>query len=166
MGRKSPRLGAVMASRNLPTPLARDHRTGAGHRFLNPAKTQCLNDAVAYVQGHNMKGLPTPRATDGAKGGPNQRGSRGDLMLPSAIGGTPSSANTGESRGGERGRLAPPFVEWLMGWPIGWTDCDLPATAGFLWWAHMRSALSQLNSASRIHSALTEPQMNLFAEVA
>ena len=29
--------------------------------------------------------LPTPRATDGAKGGPNQRGSSGDLMLPSAV---------------------------------------------------------------------------------
>ncbi len=29
--------------------------------------------------------LPTPRATDGMKGGPNQRGSRGDLMLPSAV---------------------------------------------------------------------------------
>lgn len=28
--------------------------------------------------------LPTPRATDGTKGGPNQRGSSGDLMLPSA----------------------------------------------------------------------------------
>ena len=26
--------------------------------------------------------LPTPRATDGTKGGPNQRGSSGDLMLP------------------------------------------------------------------------------------
>lgn len=29
--------------------------------------------------------LPTPRATDGAKGGPGQRGSKGDLMLPSAV---------------------------------------------------------------------------------
>lgn len=29
-------------------------------------------------------GWPTPRGTDGAKGGPNQAGSRGDLMLPSA----------------------------------------------------------------------------------
>ena len=29
--------------------------------------------------------LPTPRATDGTKGGPNQRGSAGDLMLPSAV---------------------------------------------------------------------------------
>ena len=29
--------------------------------------------------------LPTPCATDGTKGGPNQRGSSGDLMLPSAV---------------------------------------------------------------------------------
>lgn len=29
--------------------------------------------------------LPTPRASDGTKGGPNQRGSSGDLMLPSAV---------------------------------------------------------------------------------
>lgn len=29
--------------------------------------------------------LPTPRAGDGDKGGPNQRGSSGDLMLPSAV---------------------------------------------------------------------------------
>jgi DNA (cytosine-5)-methyltransferase 1 len=33
--------------------------------------------------------LPTPRATDGTKGGPNQRGSSGDLMLPSAVMGMP-----------------------------------------------------------------------------
>jgi hypothetical protein len=36
---------------------------------------------------------PTPRATDGSKGGPNQRGSSGDLTLPSAAHriGAPSS---------------------------------------------------------------------------
>lgn len=53
--------------------------------------------------------LPTPRATDGTKGGPNQRGSSGDLMLPSAVMQllpTPSVADaTGghERRGGKRG---------------------------------------------------------------
>lgn len=38
--------------------------------------------------------LPTPRATDGTKGGPNQRGSSGDLMLPSAVAlmGTPRAS--------------------------------------------------------------------------
>jgi hypothetical protein len=29
--------------------------------------------------------LPTPRASDGNKGGPNMRGSKGDLMMPSII---------------------------------------------------------------------------------
>lgn len=29
--------------------------------------------------------MPTPRASDGAHGGPNQRGSKGDLTLPSAV---------------------------------------------------------------------------------
>lgn len=44
---------------------------------------------------------PTPRSTDGTKGGPNQAGSKGDLMLPSmaAQWPTPSAAmmNDGES---------------------------------------------------------------------
>lgn len=29
--------------------------------------------------------FPTPRASDGSKGGPNQRGSKGDLTMPSAV---------------------------------------------------------------------------------
>jgi DNA (cytosine-5)-methyltransferase 1 len=29
--------------------------------------------------------LPTPRATDGTKGCPAQRGNKGDLMLPSVV---------------------------------------------------------------------------------
>ena len=39
--------------------------------------------------------FPTPRATDGTKGGPGQRGSSGDLMLPSAVAllPTPRTAN-------------------------------------------------------------------------
>jgi len=46
-------------------------------------------------------GWPTPRGTDGTKGGPNQAGSKGDLMLPSAAAQWPtpsaSVANDGES---------------------------------------------------------------------
>jgi DNA (cytosine-5)-methyltransferase 1 len=29
-----------------------------------------------------------------------------------------------EQRFAANGPLNPPFVEWLMGFPIGWTDCD------------------------------------------
>lgn len=54
----------------LPTPTTRDHK---GHNQRRG--DTCLTGAL----------LPTPRATDGTHGGPNQRGSSGDLMLPSAV---------------------------------------------------------------------------------
>ncbi len=68
----------------LPTPQAHDAAgsktpeqiaamRARGHGVSN------LNEAAA----HHL--LPTPRASDGTKGGPNQRGSSGDLMLPSAV---------------------------------------------------------------------------------
>lgn len=39
--------------------------------------------SLGHVAGRGL--LPTPRATDGTKGGPHQQGSSGDLMLPSAV---------------------------------------------------------------------------------
>ena len=44
-------------------------------------------------------------------------------------------------------RLNPAFTEWLMGWPIGWTDFDPAATAWCHWLPRMRSELSRLLSA-------------------
>jgi hypothetical protein len=76
-GRSVPMLGhagrtLTDAARLLPTPRASDtgtpgRRPGAGFR---PPLSQVL--------------LPTPRASDGEKGCPGQRGSHGDLTLPSA----------------------------------------------------------------------------------
>jgi len=81
--------------------------------------------------------LPSPRATDGTHGGPNQRGSSGGLMLPSAVQpwhfgkyqaatdrwasvlGRPAPEPT-EPNGADAVRLAAPFTEWLMGLPAGW----------------------------------------------
>lgn len=34
------------------------------------------------------------------------------------------------------GSLNPPWVEWLMGWPIGWTDLEPLATGKFRQWQH------------------------------
>ena len=59
----------------LPTPVARDWK-GYGP---SDADRHSPNLAAVPLL------LPTPRATDGTKGGPNQRGSSGDLMLPSAV---------------------------------------------------------------------------------
>jgi DNA (cytosine-5)-methyltransferase 1 len=86
--------------------------------------------------------LPTPRAGDGEKGGPNQRGSSGDLMLPSAV----TQANWGvyadaiarwervldrpappPTQPSKKGtpQLSPAFSEWMMGLPDGWVT-DVP----------------------------------------
>ncbi len=60
----------------LPTPLASMNGASAAEVAAGNPRAR-LEAAVAL--------LPTPRATDGTKGGPNQRGSSGDLMLPSAV---------------------------------------------------------------------------------
>ncbi|HTJ70699.1 MAG TPA: hypothetical protein VL551_24380 [Actinospica sp.] len=74
----------------LPTPQARD---GDGRGASDPAARRArghsvgLDDAVSVLPASAGTPLlfPTPRASDGTKGSPNQRGSKGDLMLTSAI---------------------------------------------------------------------------------
>jgi DNA (cytosine-5)-methyltransferase 1 len=74
----------------LPTPRASDTGTAgrkAGQGFRPPLSQQVL-PLVDPGTGPVMEPtalLPTPRATDGTKGCPAQRGSKGDLMLPSAV---------------------------------------------------------------------------------
>lgn len=41
--------------------------------------------------------------------------------------------------------LNPLFVEWLIGWPIGWTDCASAATGFTRYVARMRTELSRLH---------------------
>jgi hypothetical protein len=85
----------------LPTPTT-EPSTGNGHARNLGHEVQLLPTPTATPYGSNQSPspgaavrpsldtlaptlLPTPRATDGTKGGPNQRGSSGDLMLPSAV---------------------------------------------------------------------------------
>ena len=116
----------------LPTPKASNNE----NRSSDWANGPNLGEALAL--------LPTPRATDGTKGGPNQRGSSGDLMLPSAVTLLPTPAHQqawGQyaaaiaraeqaigrpapppTETGPKGaaRLSPRFVEFLMMLPEGW----------------------------------------------
>jgi hypothetical protein len=47
-----------------------------------------------------------------------------------------SSKEKKELQSGHGGQLNPDWVEWLMGWPIGWTDCEPLGTDRFLlWWS-------------------------------
>lgn len=49
------------------------------------------------------------------------------------------------------GALNPPWVEWLMGWPIGWTGCEALETARFQQWCalHGKSSGSDAAEAGR-----------------
>jgi hypothetical protein len=98
----------------LPTPTSRD---GKGRDMPARQGGSSLPDML----------LPTPRATDGTKGGPNQRGSSGDLMLPSAVMDllpTPNASDwkgSGQTQGRMRdGRPRPPG------------DSDLPEAVALL----------------------------------
>lgn len=87
--------------------------------------------------------LPTPKATDGPKGGPGMRGSSGDLALPSAVQpanfgvyaeavtrheqvlGRPAPEPTQISPRNGKPQLGARFVEWMMMLPEGWVT-DVP----------------------------------------
>lgn len=147
-------LGAVSPpSTLLPTPDATHGRKSTRTSLLLPGAVEELLPTPAAVRSGRQKSpspgaairpsldmmtslLPTPRATDGTKGGPNMRGSGGDLMLPSAVQegrwgkyaaaiarweeltGHPAPEPTEPGRTSPR--LAAPFVEWMMGLPGGW----------------------------------------------
>jgi hypothetical protein len=70
-----------------------------------------LGKPVTDPQG-KLPRWPTPVAsdawTDGLKSSQQKDGSRHSLNLPSAVG----------------GKLNPTWVEWLMGFPTGWTDLE------------------------------------------
>ncbi len=102
---------------------------------------------------------PTVRASDGERGG------RGDLIQ--AVRGnpnthfkmhpTPTASNTkaNHMRGADKGKpresrsygangpLNPNWVEWLMGWPIRWTEFEPLETGRFHEWQQQHGACSE-----------------------
>ena len=67
------------------------------------------------------RAFPTPKSRDWK--GKSQRGNYGNTTdcLPNAVHG---------------GQLNPTWVEWLIGWPLGWTDLSALATDKFQQWLH------------------------------
>lgn len=135
----------------LPTPRARDGKgPGYGDDLPSPAirllptpaasfagtTANFRPDGTPYGEGYGMtlldavRLLPTPWASDGEKGGPNQRGSKGDLMLPSAVAHllpTPT-ASDGERTSSSYGRGNPTLTGAIMSPPsdAGNTSSDDP----------------------------------------
>jgi hypothetical protein len=87
---------AAISRGNWPTPIASDSLGSSGQQ--RPGKQVQLVDAV--------KKFPTPTRRDYKSGTGSQDRPGHSPPLSNVIGGT----------------LNPMWVEWLMGWPVGWTE--------------------------------------------
>jgi len=101
------------------TPMARDYK---GHTNNPKARGYggTLPDQVKEMEEANMgmpaKLWPTPQASDNRnRGGAGSRAIQRRKEMGKQIGLSQAVSDTS-------GALNPPWVEWLMGWPIGWTD--------------------------------------------
>jgi DNA (cytosine-5)-methyltransferase 1 len=72
---------------------------------------------------------PTPLKRD-------SRTVKGAARSPNSLGTEPLVTEVALSEGLENGRLNPEWVEWLMGWPMGWTDASKPLAMDKFreWW--------------------------------
>lgn len=76
--------------------------------------TSMLNGKSPFEAQGKVKKYPTPTVDDGDNSTlPASQVTRDNL--PGAL------MRDGEASGGQ---LNPAWVEWLMGWPIGWTDLE------------------------------------------
>jgi len=122
--RKSPNL-SITVHQQWPTPNARDHKdTGENTDYEKVAAKSKLAGAVQV--------WPTPAAHEGRLGYQDRtRGKKGSQKS--------LTTEIIDSEGGRQattGQLNPTWVEWLMGWPLGWTDLKPLETDRFHWWLH------------------------------
>jgi len=110
-------------------------------------QTPVADDAIQRKDGKwNSRGepklsaqvmLPTPTASDSNKWSHQSLEERKDrnqqVRLPTAV----------SPEGGQGGSLNPTWVEWLMGWPLGWTVLEPLETDKFRAWLHSHSELSR-----------------------
>lgn len=91
------------------TPQARDYRTGQEKRWKDRNRSKDLNDQIAMY--------PTPTTGAGLCGG---TGNYQQLKKLEKNGVITEEERRNMSRG-NGGQLNPDWVEWLMGFPVGWT---------------------------------------------
>lgn len=120
------------------------------------SKRQVILDAI-------VQHWPTPTAGDANSSGSRNTGTQAhngvsltDMVTTGDSVGrdshsfppVPAISSCGSECSPKHRRLNPLFVEWLMGWPIGWTsvqtDSGSQATGLSLWRSRMRFALSRL----------------------
>ena len=85
-----------------------------------------MNGTVALTAAPKM--WLTPQANEDAAGTPNGNMQKMLGNHPLIRGTTPEQWKSGT--------LNPTWIEWLMGFPLGWTDCDASAMDKFQQWQH------------------------------
>jgi hypothetical protein len=131
---------------SLPTPTASDTRS-----WINRSKSAgaALRPTLGAMAKHNM--WPTPQSRDwkGPPGAGCQARGGHQSSLPAAVKlwPTPTAHNAKETNAPSEamrhtptltsqvgGHLNPTWVEWLMGWPLGWTALDALETDRYQLW--------------------------------
>lgn len=156
--------GNGSSSSRWPTPAARDFKGANGANHLENGTGRLHLDQLPNFVAHLWQ---TPSVADTTGGRMTRSGDRsGEMLLKgqaaafslqdptTEMPGLPSSTQPRTSRP----QLNPMFVEWLMGWPIGWTAFGCSETGWCRFRQHSRTALSSLASPS----AALPPQLSLF----
>lgn len=148
-----PSSGTMRSGKCFPLPAAELHTSGAASSWLptptatpygnnqSPSPGAAVRLSLQAMASRNL--WPTPRASDGEKSAGGHPGRARPDTLPSAVkmwpaantrgvdGGSNSrkaAAARGEKMPTSGGALNPRWVEWLMGFPDGWTDLGGSAT--------------------------------------
>ena len=127
-----------------PTPCTTDAASAARHTTTTGVMTMgtSLTDALRGPWVSGLQALTSPNSGD--KSSPSDptspplwttacKDDTGARQGRDAQGGTPLSLQA-------KGFLSPNFVEWLMGYPIGWTGCDASGTPWFPRWSRTHGA--------------------------
>lgn len=104
-----------------PTPRATDHKGGHGK---TGNRTEMASRMAGWTLPEAVKTWATPQARDWKSGKSSAETYAGNSR--------PLSEQVGLAEDG--GQLNPQWVEWLMGWPVGWTELKPLATGKFQQW--------------------------------
>jgi len=124
------------AVRAWPTPTSRDHKDGSAESCANVPVNALLGRAVHYPtpepggsltqrtwRSPQARDVKNARAPEKWQSGERQPGLNDQVADKTA----PDTAT-------RNGQLNPTWVEWLMGFPLGWTDLDVSVTLSYPRW--------------------------------
>lgn len=106
-----------------PTPSARDWRSGKASEETHAKNSRPLNEVV--TRDEILKWPTTTAVTDTGGAALCKWGGSGSRQM---------MRDGGVSEKELNGALNPDWVEWLMGWPIGWTSLEPLPVERFLEW--------------------------------